>query len=56
VSNKYILGHKGNANQNNITIFTSLQSEGLSSILHITNAGKDLGEKEYFHIVDGNVN
>jgi hypothetical protein len=52
-----ILGHKRNANQNDIEIFTSLQSEWLSSITHITvNSSKDAGKNEYLSTVGMNVN
>jgi hypothetical protein len=34
----------------------SSQSKWLSSITQITNASENIGEKEHFHTVGGNVN
>jgi hypothetical protein len=52
-----ILGHKGNANQNDIEILPPLYSKWLSSITQTTtNAGENVGGKEHFYTVGGNVN
>jgi hypothetical protein len=52
-----ILGHEGNANQNNTEISShSIQKWAIINKTNNNNAGKDVSEKETLYIVGTNVN
>jgi hypothetical protein len=51
-----ILGHKGNANQNDLRVHLTPVRMAVINNKTTTNAGQDVGKGEYLHTVGGNVN